>query len=40
MTLRYKFNLLTHVHEPLVLGRRGCTGIKLNEEKLAADNGR
>jgi hypothetical protein len=40
MVMRYKFNLSTYVQEPLVIGRRGCTGRDLNEETLAADNGR
>jgi len=31
--------LLTYVQEPLVIGRRGCTGRELNEKTLAADNG-
>jgi len=40
MVMRYKFNLPTYVQEPLMIGRRGCTGRDLNEETLAADNGR
>jgi hypothetical protein len=40
MAMPYKFNLLTYVQEPMVLGRRDCTGRDLNEETLAADNGR
>ena len=39
MAICYKFNLSTFVQEPLVIGRRGCTGRDLNEERLAADNG-
>jgi hypothetical protein len=39
MAIRYKFNLSTYVHEPLVIGRRGCTGRDLKEESLASDNG-
>ena len=38
ITICYKFNLSTHVQEPLVTGRRGCTVRDLNEESLAADN--
>ena len=33
------FNLSMYVQEPLLIGRRGCTGRDLNEETLAADNG-
>jgi len=29
----------TYVQEPLVIGRRGCTGKDLNEKTLAVDNG-
>jgi len=32
MAIRYKFNLSTHVQEPLVIGRRGCMGRDLNGE--------
>jgi len=35
-----KFNLSTYVQEPLMIHRRGCMGRDLNEETLAADNGR
>ena len=35
-----RVNLSTYVQEPLVIGRRGCTGRELNEKTLAADNGR
>jgi hypothetical protein len=40
MAIRYKFEPSTCVREPLGIGRRGCTGRDLNEETLAADNGR
>jgi hypothetical protein len=40
MAMRYMFNLSTYVHEPLVIGEKGCAGRDLKEEKLAADNGR
>ena len=40
MGMRCKFNLSTYVQEPLVIGRRGCTGRDLNKETLAADIGR
>jgi len=33
-------SLSTYNQEPLVIGRRGCTGRDLNEKMLAADNGR
>jgi len=29
-----------YIQEPLVIGRRGCTGRDLNEKTLAEDNGR
>jgi hypothetical protein len=32
--------LSTYVQEPLVIGRRGCTGRDLNEKTLAKDNER
>jgi len=32
-------SLSVNVQEPLVVGRRGCTGRDLNEKMLAADNG-
>jgi len=32
--------LSMYVQEPLVIGRRGCTGRDLNKETLVADNGR
>jgi len=32
MAMRYKFNLLTYIQKPLVIGRRGCTGRDLNEK--------
>jgi hypothetical protein len=38
MAMHYKFNQLMYVQEPLVVGRRGCTGRDLNEETLAAGN--
>jgi hypothetical protein len=31
MAMRYKFNLVTYVQRPLVIGRRGGTGGNLNE---------
>jgi len=40
IAIHYKFNLSAYVQEPLVIGRRGCTGRDLNEETLAVDNGR
>ena len=40
MAMRYKFNLSTYVQEPFAMGRRGCTGRDLNEERLAADKRR
>ena len=32
MAIRYMFNLSMYVQEPLVIGRRGCTGRDLNGE--------
>jgi len=40
MAMRCKFNLSMYFQQPLVIGRRGCMGRDLNEETLAADNGR
>jgi hypothetical protein len=37
---RIRVNLSTYVQEPMVRGRRVCMGRDLNEETLAADNGR
>jgi len=32
-------SLSTYIHEPLAVGRRGCTGRDLNEKRLAVDTG-
>jgi len=32
----YKFNLSMYVQEPLVTGRRGCTGRDLNRETVGS----
>ena len=37
-TMHCKFNLSMYDQEPLVIGRRGCTGRDINKEMLAADN--
>jgi hypothetical protein len=38
MATRCKFNLSMYVQEPLVIGRRSCTGRDTEEETLAADD--
>ena len=35
MAISCKFSLSTYVQEPVVIGRRGCTGRDLNEETVS-----